>query len=1102
ERVKGLDCNYAPPDQHALAILLDAAVVGVREPVVNPTLLSRLKSVFAHYQKSRSDLKSQEQDSNESQSWAPNALSMTDVINFCLLTLFQAPCNPSSVLAQNFKRVDRYKCLKFDISGIVEHFPSGNVKLLKNVPWFDLPQLLGPGAAEVLLDLLLHQSLFTPNDEGVLVQISGEPLPSQIGLELTSDQKRRKLSPNDIVFVRQRMFYAKATLTPRGTVSFGLKHIHVLNRYPDASDPKHTIHILKYIFPRAFGLHNVFTSAVDRAATTARFMDYTMRETEIAEQTKKMNSRRSHGQKTNMDKVPRRLRSVLPLISKLQKLHAKCAYKEILMKRCPVELPPDSYDPKTFEMTTLATSPEAVSSFARSILKRILPHELFGQGQDGMLNLDSLMLQVDVFIKLRRFENLSLHTVAQGLKIKAIDWLGPPGSPNIVSPSDLQIRKDILHELLYYVFDSLLVPLIRSNFYVTESAFNRNRLFYFRHDVWRRLAEAHISRLKAETFEEVPKSDVNRVVAEEAIGASLLRILPKKQGARPLMNLRRRPMIRVSDSNGQRVTRLGVAINFALKPLFEVLNYEKNISLGAFGKAAIGNATDIYPRLKTFREATLANYDGEQPRYYFVKLDVHSCFDTIPQDRLVELVSRIIPQEEVYHIAKYEMYTAPPRDPMGPSRQSKTMAPRRRFCQSVASSNGWGGLYSDSRVRRPLNSLSLINSRSSILRRSRLKRKKRRNTICVPSPARQGTQYKAEMLLKLLRRHVKTNLVRIGKKYYRQRNGIPQGSVVSSLLCNLFYADHEKQHLSFLLKDGRSKRDDALLLRMVDDYLLITTDKKLAVRFLHEMLTPNEKYGITVNPDKTLVNFKVQIDGNQIPQNTGHEFAFPFCGTTIDTNTLALSKGMAIPAKGVTGASDSLTVEMNQTPCRAFFRKMLFLFKLTATTKSPMFLDASYNGKGNVVEFLQKAITETAEKMLLYDRWLDKTRRATQHGKRLSRKQKMSFQLASSSTPGVSPHILHRTVRAIIDCAVHTTVGYNASPHEGVKLNFTHEGPSQSSSLCDRRQRSSMTPTLVRSIAARAFLGVFLQRRHVRNARKLGPTMKWLLEETRMKSHR
>lgn len=38
---------------------------------------------------------------------------------------------------------------------------------------------------------------------------------------------------------------------------------------------------------------------------------------------------------------------------------------------------------------------------------------------------------------------------------------------------------------------------------------------------------------------------------------------------------------------------------------------------------------------------------------------------------------------------------------------------------------------------------------------------------------------------------------KIGKDYFRQVVGIPQGSVLSTLLCSFFYGDLERRHLKF-----------------------------------------------------------------------------------------------------------------------------------------------------------------------------------------------------------------------------------------------------------------------------------------------------------------
>ncbi|KAL8748556.1 MAG: hypothetical protein Q9184_007219, partial [Pyrenodesmia sp. 2 TL-2023] len=85
-------------------------------------------------------------------------------------------------------------------------------------------------------------------------------------------------------------------------------------------------------------------------------------------------------------------------------------------------------------------------------------------------------------------------------------WLAPPHLPKdaAISSSDLNKRRELLLEFLYYLFDSILLPLIRSNFHVTESNHHKNRIFYFRHDVWRALTEPAMAKIKNSMFEEVP----------------------------------------------------------------------------------------------------------------------------------------------------------------------------------------------------------------------------------------------------------------------------------------------------------------------------------------------------------------------------------------------------------------------------------------------------------------------------------------------------------------------------------------------------------------------------------------------------------------------
>ncbi|CAI7789806.1 unnamed protein product [Closterium sp. NIES-53] len=49
-------------------------------------------------------------------------------------------------------------------------------------------------------------------------------------------------------------------------------------------------------------------------------------------------------------------------------------------------------------------------------------------------------------------------------------------------------------------------------------------------------------------------------------------------------------------------------------------------------------------------------------------------------------------------------------------------------------------------------------------------------------------------ILQLLRRHISCHVIRAGRQFFLQRTGIPQGSVLSALLCSLFYA-HLDRHV-------------------------------------------------------------------------------------------------------------------------------------------------------------------------------------------------------------------------------------------------------------------------------------------------------------------
>ena len=85
--------------------------------------------------------------------------------------------------------------------------------------------------------------------------------------------------------------------------------------------------------------------------------------------------------------------------------------------------------------------------------------------------------------------------------------------------------------------------------------------------------------------------------------------------------------------------------------------------------------------------------------------------------------------------------------------------------------------------------------------------------------------------------------------------------------------------------------NDGILIRLVDDFLFITLNRKNATNFLSTMYRGLPEYGAKIAVEKCLVNFETSVDGNKINRLVG-TLEFPYCGNTIHTKTLDFRKDM------------------------------------------------------------------------------------------------------------------------------------------------------------------------------------------------------------------
>ena len=360
-----------------------------------------------------------------------------------------------------------------------------------------------------------------------------------------------------------------------------------------------------------------------------------------------------------------------------------------------------------------------------------------------------------------------------------------------------------------------------------------------------------MSNLKLSLFEEVKALQARKMLDARLLGFSQIRLLPKLNGLRPITNLRRR----VTKLQNGKVT-LGRSINSVMTPVFNILDFEKRKQPALVGSALFSTG-DMYPKLKSYIQKR-QDQSATKRRLHFAKADAKSCFDTIPQRKLIRLMERIA-SEDAYRISRHaEIKASVPHDYGGA--RSSNFRPARKF-------------VSTARAGTDFPSFEEVLEQGPA--------KERRNTVFVDGIVQ--TSQKKMRVLELLKDHVEKNIIKIGKKFFRQKAGIPQGSVLSSLLCNYFYAQLEEERFGFL------EQDESILLRLIDDFLLITTNKEHAKRFLQIMHDGVDDYGVEVNPAKSLASFEVVINGCQVPLSQDEEW-FPYCGNMINTRTLEITR--------------------------------------------------------------------------------------------------------------------------------------------------------------------------------------------------------------------
>ncbi|XP_034617379.1 telomerase reverse transcriptase isoform X5 [Trachemys scripta elegans] len=449
----------------------------------------------------------------------------------------------------------------------------------------------------------------------------------------------------------------------------------------------------------------------------------------------------------------------------------------------------DFCDPSLKELLRQHSSHWQVYVFVRECLDLVVPAELWGSSH----NKCRFLKNVKTFISLGKFARFSLQELMWKMRVNDCTWLRVIKGDHFVPALEHHYREEILAKFLYWLMDTYIVQLLRSFFYITETMFQKNMLFFYRKLIWSKLqnigmrnhfAKVHLRALSAEEIEKVQQKKCVPM-------ASKLRFIPKPNGLRPIVKVN--SVFGAKTLNRKNRDKKVHYFNTQLKNLFSVLNYERTENTSLLGSSVFGK-DDIYKIWRKFVSEVLESND-KIPRFYYVKADVTGAYDTIPHDKLVEVVSQILDPEKrtVYCIRRYAVIKI-------------TMSGQiRKYYRRHVST------FKDFMSHMRLFVSHLQESTSL------------QNAIVVEQSL--SLNETSSSLFAFFLQMIHNNILEIEGRYYLQSCGIPQGSILSTLLCSLCYGDMENKLFCGIQRDG-------VLIRLIDDFLLLTPHLTLAKTFL------------------------------------------------------------------------------------------------------------------------------------------------------------------------------------------------------------------------------------------------------------------------------
>lgn len=513
----------------------------------------------------------------------------------------------------------------------------------------------------------------------------------------------------------------------------------------------------------------------------------------------------------------------------------KCNFVHLLNHCCPNRFAGCSADMIDLEQTlSLSTSRKEFFKFLFSVYRFIFPNDVFGSKHNYYLFYKNLkILFVANYVTKFRFWD-----AINGLDLDVMRPMFADVYSSALSNGKIEIH------FLCWAFE-LIKNIVKCKFYVTESAFRKYELLFYRFDIWARIRSHAIRKLTKQGKWQV--SQCKEPIANECLNSSQylkysrFRMIPKRRGVRPITSLK--------------YSRQSKSFKSNVNVLHSLLKKLKRLS-AIDTRDRLTNSWDIHKKVLEIKEINSQNDrvscgergcgGGGGGMFYLIRGDFQNCYQSILLGKLEYIITMQIHQFTKHWKCEKVKFTGVPL-PVALTFQQIELTRKGKFNYTkrveyvIIPVNYHQTSYDDGNGVDDVDMTSLMKNQlgDDCIDRCIIK-----STTKLIIPTKD--------IIQVLRVYLYDNYILLGRKSNcKFICGIRQGGPLSSLMCDI-YLNYLWTHYcsQFFITPAENA-----FFKFADDFLFATKNFKTAKNFLETITNGFPAMNLTVNKNKVMINF-------------------------------------------------------------------------------------------------------------------------------------------------------------------------------------------------------------------------------------------------------